>query len=96
MPNKKQKLSNSGNPSVIILDEATSALDNVAQAHTVKALDSLNCTRVVIAHRLSTIQNCSRIIMLEDGKIVEEGTYQQLIDLEGKFAALVKRQRLDT
>ena len=83
-------------PRIVFMDEATSALDNVAQAHTVKALDSLNCTRVVIAHRLSTIQNCSRIIMLEDGKIVEEGTYQQLIDLEGKFAALVKRQRLDT
>ncbi len=83
-------------PRIVLMDEATSALDNVAQAHTVKSLDSLNCTRVVIAHRLSTIRNCSRIIMLEDGKIVEEGTYQQLIDLGGKFAALVERQRLDT
>ncbi len=83
-------------PRIVLMDEATSALDNVAQAHTVKSLDSLNCTRVVIAHRLSTIQNCSRIIMLEGGKIVEEGTYQQLIDLGGKFAALVERQRLDT
>ncbi len=83
-------------PRIVFMDEATSALDNVAQAHTVKSLDSLNCTRVVIAHRLSTIQNCSRIIMLEGGKIVEEGTYQQLIDFGGKFAALVERQRLDT
>lgn len=84
-----------GKPKVVFMDEATSALDNVAQAHTVKALDSLNCTRVVIAHRLSTIQNCSRIIMLEGGRIVEEGAYQQLIDMDGKFAALVARQRLD-
>lgn len=85
-----------GKPAVVFMDEATSALDNLAQAHTVKALDSLNCTRVVIAHRLSTIQNCSRIIMLEKGHIVEEGTYQELIDKKGKFAALVERQRLDT
>ena len=85
-----------GKPAVVFMDEATSALDNLAQAHTVKALDCLNCTRVVIAHRLSTIQNCSRIIMLEKGHIVEEGTYQELIDKKGKFAALVERQRLDT
>lgn len=84
-----------GKPRIVFMDEATSALDNVAQAHTVKALDSLHCTRVVIAHRLSTIQNCSRILMLEGGKIVEEGTYDQLIAQNGKFAALVERQRLD-
>lgn len=82
-------------PNIVFMDEATSALDNVAQAHMVKSLDSLNCTRVIIAHRLSTIQNCSRIIMLEGGKIVEEGTYQSLIEKGGKFAALVERQRLD-
>lgn len=84
-----------GNPRIIFMDEATSALDNVAQAHAVASLDALNCTRVVIAHRLSTIQNCSRIVMLEGGRIVEDGTYQELIAKDGRFAALVKRQRLD-
>lgn len=84
-----------GKPKIIFMDEATSALDNIAQANTVKALDSLNCTRVVIAHRLSTIRNCSRIIMLDSGKIAEEGTYEELISKNGKFAALVERQRLE-
>ena len=84
-----------GNPSVVFMDEATSALDNVAQAHAVRSLDALGCTRVVIAHRLSTIQNCSRIVMLEGGRIVEDGTYDELIALNGRFAALVARQRLD-
>ena len=85
-----------GNPKVVFMDEATSALDNVAQAHAVRSLDALNCTRVVIAHRLSTIQNCSRIVVLEGGRLVEDGTYDELIALNGRFAALVARQRLDT
>ncbi len=84
-----------GKPKIIFMDEATSALDNIAQAHTVKALDSLDCTRIVIAHRLSTIRNCGRIIMLDGGKIAEEGTYEELISKNGKFAALVERQRLE-
>lgn len=84
-----------GNPKIVFMDEATSALDNVAQAHAVRSLDALNCTRVVIAHRLSTIQNCSRIVVLEDGHIVEDGSYEELIALNGRFAALVERQRLD-
>lgn len=84
-----------GKPSVVFMDEATSALDNVAQAHAARSLDELACTRVVIAHRLSTIQNCSRIIMLEDGKIVEDGTYEELLAQNGAFAALVKRQMLE-
>ena len=84
-----------GNPKVVFMDEATSALDNVAQAHAVRSLDALNCTRVVIAHRLSTIQNCSRIVVLEGGRIVEDGSYDELIALNGRFAALVARQRLD-
>ena len=78
-----------------MFDEATSALDNITQKHVSESLDNLNCTRIVIAHRLSTIRQCDRIIMLADGKIVEDGTYDELIALGDKFAELVERQRLD-
>ena len=54
----------------------------------------MNCTRIVIAHRLSTIRHCDRILMLEDGAIIEEGTYDELISKNGKFADMVARQRL--
>ena len=59
------------------------------------ALDSLKCTRIVIAHRLSTIKNCNRIIVLDGGRIVEDGTFDELVAAEGFFADLVKRQRPD-
>jgi ABC-type multidrug transport system fused ATPase/permease subunit len=52
----------------------------------------MNCTRIVIAHRLSTIRHCSRIIYLDKGKVVEEGTYDELMALGGKFAELASRQ----
>ena len=83
------------NPKIIMLDEATSALDNITQKIVSDSLDTLQCTRVVIAHRLSTIRECDRIIYLENGKIVEDGTYDELISLNGRFAELVERQRLD-
>ena len=82
-------------PKILFFDEATSALDNKTQRQVSDALDKLKCTRVVIAHRLSTIKNCDRILVLEGGKIIEEGTYQQLVDKNGFFAELVERQRLD-
>lgn len=82
-------------PKVLFFDEATSALDNVTQKKVSQAIDKLKCTRLVIAHRLSTIQNADRIIYLEDGKIKEEGTYKELIELNGLFASLVERQRVD-
>ena len=82
-------------PKIIMLDEATSALDNITQKIVSDSLGTLKCTRVVIAHRLSTIRECDRIIYLESGKIVEDGTYEELIALNGRFAALVERQRLD-
>ena len=82
-------------PSVLILDEATSALDNKTQKQVSDALDRLRCTRIVIAHRLSTIKNCDRILVMDKGAIVEEGTYEELIDRGGHFAELVARQRLD-
>ena len=82
-------------PKILMLDEATSALDNITQKQVSDALERMNCTRIVIAHRLSTIKQCDRIVMLEGGKIVEDGTYDELIAKNGKFAALVERQRLD-
>lgn len=82
-------------PRILIFDEATSALDNITQKHISQALDSLHCTRIVIAHRLSTIMNCDRIIVLEDGRIKEDGSYNELIAKDGTFAELVRRQRLD-
>jgi NHLM bacteriocin system ABC transporter ATP-binding protein len=84
-----------GKPRVLMLDEATSALDNVTQRHVSDALAGLNCTRIVIAHRLSTIRETDRIIMLDGGHIVEDGTYDELVALGGKFADLVERQQLD-
>ncbi len=82
-------------PKILMFDEATSALDNITQKTVSDSLDKLKCTRIVIAHRLSTIRQCDRIIYLEKGKIVEDGTYDELIAKNGKFAELVERQRLD-
>ena len=83
-------------PKVLMFDEATSALDNITQRKVSEAIDKLKCTRIVIAHRLSTIRHCDRIIVLDAGRIVEEGTYEELIAHGGFFADLVARQRLET
>ena len=82
-------------PKILMLDEATSALDNITQKKVTEAVNSLDCTRVVIAHRLSTIQHADRIIYLDQGKIIEEGTYDELIAKDSSFARLVERQLLD-
>lgn len=83
-------------PKILMFDEATSALDNITQKKVSDALDSLKCTRIVIAHRLSTILHCDRIIVLDNGKIAEEGTYEELMSKKGYFADLVERQRVET
>lgn len=83
-------------PKILMFDEATSALDNLTQKKVSESLDGLKCTRIVIAHRLSTIKQCDRIIYLDKGKIVEDGTYEELINMGGRFAELVARQQLDT
>jgi NHLM bacteriocin system ABC transporter ATP-binding protein len=82
-------------PRILMFDEATSALDNITQKQVSEALDKMKCTRIVIAHRLSTIRQCDRIIVLDKGKIVEDGSYDELIAKNGFFAELVARQRLD-
>ena len=82
-------------PKILMFDEATSALDNITQKQVSEALDNMKCTRIVIAHRLSTIRQCDRIIVLDKGKIVEDGSYEELIAKNGFFAELVSRQRLD-
>lgn len=83
-------------PKILMFDEATSALDNKTQKQVSDALDAMGCTRLVIAHRLSTIKHCDRILVLDGGHIIEDGTYDELIAKNGYFAELVERQRLDT
>ncbi len=79
-------------PRVIFFDEATSALDNRTQAIVSESLDNLKATRIVIAHRLSTIMNADRIYVLQDGRVAQQGTYEELMDEGGLFAELAKRQ----
>lgn len=79
-------------PHMLFFDEATSALDNRTQAIVSESLDNLQATRIVVAHRLSTIVNADRIYVLHNGRIVQNGTYEELINQEGLFAKLAKRQ----
>lgn len=81
-------------PKIFLLDEATSALDNITQKKISEALSRFRCTRIVIAHRLSTIKDCDRIIVLDQGRIVEDGTYEKLIEKKGFFAELIERQTI--
>jgi ATP-binding cassette subfamily C protein len=81
-----------GNPKILFFDEATSALDNKTQKIVSDSVNQLNATRITIAHRLSTVQDCDRIIVLENGRITEEGSYQELMKLNKTFAAMAKRQ----
>lgn len=82
-------------PKILIFDEATSALDNIQQKKISDALGRMDCTRIVIAHRLSTIRDADRIVFLENGRITEDGTYEELIRQGGSFARMVARQRLE-
>ncbi len=81
-----------GNPKIILMDEATSALDNRTQAVVTQSLETLSATRIVIAHRLSTIRHADRIYVLEAGRVVQVGSFAELIEQEGLFARLVARQ----
>lgn len=82
-------------PRILLFDEATSALDNLTQKIVSESLDKLKCTRIVIAHRLSTIRQCDRIVVLDGGRIIEDGTYEELTAKQGVFAELVERQKVE-
>jgi NHLM bacteriocin system ABC transporter ATP-binding protein len=79
-------------PRILIFDEATSALDNRTQATVTQSLNKLQATRIVIAHRLSTIQDVDKIIVFDKGRIVQQGTFAELMAVEGVFKLLAMRQ----
>ncbi len=81
-----------GNPRILLLDEATSALDNVSQAAVLRELSGLDATRIVIAHRLNTVRDADRILVLERGRIVQQGTFAELAQQRGAFSAMLARQ----
>ncbi|BAY20730.1 ABC transporter-related protein [Calothrix sp. NIES-2100] len=81
-------------PRILVFDEATSALDNRTQAIVSESLEKLNVTRIVVAHRLSTIRNADRIYVLQNGRLVQQGNFEQLAQQPGLFSQLIQRQRL--
>ena len=79
-------------PAVLILDEATSALDSVTEAAVFRELEGLRSTRLVIAHRLSTVRHADQILVLADGRLVEQGDHPSLLEKGGDYARLVAAQ----
>jgi subfamily B ATP-binding cassette protein MsbA len=79
---------------ILVLDEATAALDTESERHIQQALESLMETRttLMVAHRLSTIENADQIVVLDQGKIIERGQHQQLLDQGGAYAELCRVQ----
>ena len=80
------------NPQIVLLDEATSWLDANSQTRVMQGIESLAATRIVIAHRLSTIRKADRIYVLEAGRVVQQGNFDELYEAEGAFRTLVQRQ----
>ncbi len=78
------------NPSVLVLDEATGALDPITELTVDTNIRRRGCTTIIIAHRLSTIRDADRIVVLEQGSIVEQGNHQELLDLDGYYSKLIK------
>ncbi|KAI9478248.1 MAG: P-loop containing nucleoside triphosphate hydrolase protein [Benjaminiella poitrasii] len=85
------------NPSILLLDEATSALDTQSERLVQDALDKASASRttIVVAHRLSTIAKADMIIVMDQGRIIEKGSHQELLLLNGKYASLVKKQEIE-
>lgn len=79
-------------PTIIILDEATSALDAKTEHEVIRAIQDRGITCIVIAHRLSTIRDCDQIIVLEQGRVVERGTHQELYELGGVYTRLITNE----
>jgi ABC-type bacteriocin/lantibiotic exporter with double-glycine peptidase domain len=79
-------------PKILLFDEATSALDNRTQRIVTESVQRLRATRVVVAHRLSTIRHADRIYVIEHGRVVQQGTFDDLATQPGLFAQLMKRQ----
>lgn len=82
-------------PTIVIMDEATSALDAGTEAEVVEAIKARGITCIMIAHRLSTIRHCDRILVLDEGRIAEDGSYEALMEANGLFAQLVRQQQLE-
>jgi ABC-type multidrug transport system fused ATPase/permease subunit len=84
------------NPAILILDEATSSLDSESEQLVQDALDKLMIgrTSIVIAHRLSTIKDADKIVVLHQGEIVEEGTHQELVNLENGFYVKLSKMQI--
>ena len=81
-----------GNPRIMLLDEATNWLDNESQAEVMQNLALLTSTRIVIAHRLSTLEQADRIYVMQAGKVVQSGSFSELMEVDGVFKELVRRQ----
>jgi ABC-type bacteriocin/lantibiotic exporter with double-glycine peptidase domain len=81
-------------PKILFFDEATSALDNLTQSQVTESLEGLRVTRIVIAHRLSTIEKADKIVVLERGRIAQCGRFDDLIQQEGLFRELARRQTI--
>jgi ABC-type bacteriocin/lantibiotic exporter with double-glycine peptidase domain len=77
------------NPSLMLLDEATSALDNATEKRVIENLERQRCTRITVAHRLSTVRNADLIVVMDKGRIIEQGNHQQLLATGGLYAHLV-------
>ena len=90
----RKYISSDSKNNILILDEATSALDNQTQDNVLKSVYDLKATVIMVAHRLSTVVNCDRILVFKDGNVVEDGNYSQLMEINGIFADLMRKQQL--